>query len=116
MKRWLRRLAIVLLLLVWASVMAFPIFAVLLATQNQLQVGEEQGRRLRLYLVQERAQEGIGIEWARPVAGTGDDAYCLQTSIRYLMWVGEGQNVTYCQCFTGDRSLQESNRGLCPPP
>lgn len=115
MMRWLRRLAIVLLLFVWALIMAFPVVAVLLATQNQIQIGEEQGRQVRLFLLQEPEQEGIGLEWARPV-GRGDEAPCLQTSIFYLMWVGEGQNVTFCQCFAGDGSLQESYPGSCTLP
>ena len=113
--RWLRRLAFVLLLFAWAVIMAFPVVAVLLATQNQLQIGEEQGRRVRLFLLQEPEQEGIGFEWARPAEREGE-AQCLQTSISYLMWVGEGQNVTFCQCFAGDGSLQGSYPGSCALP
>jgi hypothetical protein len=116
MKRWLRRLFALLLLFVWLLIMLFPVVAVLLATQNQIEVGREQGRHLRLFLLQEREQQGIGIEWSRPAAPPAVDTRCRQTRLIYLMWVGEGDNVSYCQCFDGDGSLRESHQGSCPAP
>lgn len=120
MKRWFRRVVVFLLLLVWLLVMAFPVVAVVLATQKQIEVGGDEGRQVRVFLVQEREQEGVGIEWTRPVAGPGAgqeaEGGCRETRLVYLMWVGEGENVTYCRCFAEDGSLQESYVGSCGVP
>lgn len=94
--------------------MLFPVVAVVLATQKQIVVGRDQGRQLRLFLLEEREQEGVGIEWTRPVETGGER--CLQTRLTYLMWVGEGENVTFCRCFAGDGDLRESYAGRCAPP
>lgn len=101
-----------LLLLVWLLVMAFPVVAVVLATQKQIEVGGDEGRQVRVFLLQEREQEGLGIEWTGPEGEGG----CRETRLVYLMWVGEGENVTYCRCDAGDGSLDESYAGSCGGP
>lgn len=113
MKRWLRRVVVFLLLLVWLLVMAFPVVAVVLATQKQIEVGGDAGRQVRVFLLQEREREGLGIEWTRPAAGPEGEGGCRETRLVYLMWVGEGENVTYCRCYAGDGSVQESYAGGC---
>lgn len=96
MKRWLRRLGTTLLLISWLVVMAFPVVAFLLATQQQIQLGGTDGRHLRLFLLQEADAGGIGVEWSR---SAGDN--CLKTSIGYLLWDGDenGSAISYCRCL-----------------
>lgn len=118
MKRWLRRLAHSLILLVWFLFISLPIVAFALANRGQLQLGGPQ-RHVRLFLVQEREVEGVGVEWTRPyqtrnqVANEAPD--CSRTSINYLTWRGEGENVVYCQCYApdGDHPLA-SGPDVCP--
>ena len=93
--------------------MAFPLVAVLLATQGQIDVGEAPGNHLRLFLVQEQDAQGVGVEWTRRV---GEPAGCAQTSVRYLLWEGEGQGVTYCRCFDEQGRLVDNQRGACRAP
>lgn len=94
MKRWARRLLSLLFVLVWLVVMSFPITAVLLASRGELQIGGEQ-RHLRLFMVQEDENQGVGIQWTRPRLWQSN---CIKTNLSYVMWVGEGENATFCQC------------------
>ena len=95
MNPWARRILYFLFFLLWLAVMAFPITAFTLATNGELQLGGDQ-RHLRLFMVQEDQNQGVGIQWTRPQRG---DVPCLKTNLTYLMWSGEGQGTTFCQCF-----------------
>ncbi|MFQ5399052.1 MAG: hypothetical protein ACE5E7_05565, partial [Anaerolineae bacterium] len=90
------RLSYFLILIVWLLVMSFPVVAFFLATQGELAIGEQQQSHLRLFLVQEREAQGVGVEWTRPLRHAEG---CLQTSVNYLLWEGQGQSAHYCQCL-----------------
>lgn len=92
MSRWLKNLLTALFLIVWLLVMLFPCMAFNLAMRTEIQVGSN----IRVFLVAEEIGEGIGIEWQRPF--TSNDEVCMQTAVNYLMWEGEPENITYCQC------------------
>jgi hypothetical protein len=93
--RWPRRLLYLLAVLIWLAVMSLPILAFLLATRGQIVAGDQSGSHLRLFLLQEPDEQGIGVEWVRPAsAGTG----CSRGTVRYFMWEGEGQDTAFCQC------------------
>jgi hypothetical protein len=112
MKRWARRVVYVLLALVWLLVMAFPVVAVVVATQGEIQLGEERaGRHLRLFLVQERDHQGLGLDWSTPA-----EHMCRQGRIIYLMWQGQGENSRYCTCFDASGSVVSSSPGDCDAP
>jgi hypothetical protein len=63
-----------------------------LAMRTEIQVGSN----VRVFLVAEEIGEGIGLEWKRPF--NSNDEVCMQTAVNYLMWEGEPENITYCQC------------------
>lgn len=110
MSTWGRRLVYLLLLILWLIVMSFPIGAAVLATSGQLELGNEQSaNHLRLFLVQERSQEGVGLEWTRRAALEG----CRQGRLFYLMWEGSGENATYCTCYDATGSVVRSEPGSC---
>ena len=88
MKHWLRRLLYLLIGLVWLLVMAFPIFAVVLASRGEIQLGADPANNSRVFLVQEAEAEGIGIQTVRQQAGDGG---CSEISVTYLLWAGEGR-------------------------
>ncbi len=97
MRRWLRRLGYVFIFIAWLLVMLFPVFAFQLATKGELAWGEETGRQVRVFLLQDKNAEGIGVQSTRPQPNSA----CFTTTVRYYMWVGEGQNSQYCQCLDG---------------
>ena len=93
---WLRRLLYALLLLLWLIVIAFPFVAFRLATNGQIQIGGDERRNVRLFLVQEEDLEGVGVEWIRP---SRDRENCADGTVSYFFWEGQGDNIRYCQCY-----------------
>lgn len=108
MNVWLRRILMVLFVLFWLALILTPSLAFVLARNGQIQIGASEGRHWRLFMVQQADAEGVGLERGRPVSppdDASDSAACLQTTISYWMWAGEGQGTRYCQCVdsvTGD--------------
>ena len=76
--------------------MSIPLFSFSLAARNQLQLGADEGSHVRIFLIQERNAEGIGVEITRPDRLSPG---CVETSVRYFMWKGEPENVTFCHCI-----------------
>ena len=95
MNRWLRRFIYLLVTLAWLCVMSFPVVAFILAIQGQIQVGNDV-RHLRLFMLQEPDVQGIGFEWTRPLR---QQPPCSRTTVNYLLWEGEGEDVAFCQCY-----------------
>ena len=106
---------------VWFAMISSPAIAFVLARNGQIQIGDQDGRYWRLFLVQELESEGLGLERARPVPAPDDvpeTVRCNRTSVGYLMWVGEGQSVDYCLCVddaTGS-ALPEIAGAVCNEP
>ena len=111
MKRWLRRLVYLLVVIIWLLVMAFPIFAFVLSGRGEMMFGDQAGSHVRLFLLREPDVEGVGVEWTRPYRPqTG----CTQTRITYIMWEGQSENTSYCQCF--DPQQGTAVPAACSPP
>jgi len=90
--------------------MSFPIGAAILASNGQIEVGSQQtAYHIRLFLVQERDQEGVGIEWSRQADIKG----CRQGTISYVMWEGRAENAHYCTCTDAAGSVIRSDPGAC---
>lgn len=94
MNLWLRRTLYALLLLLWLLVMVFPFLAMTLSSRGELRLGGEE-RFVRIFLVRGDDNQGIGIATERPLR---DQPSCHKASVAYLLWRGQGQNVTYCLC------------------
>jgi hypothetical protein len=94
-RRSLRFLACTGAILLWLLVMTVPFAAAALAIRGEIEIGGDDGRRLRLFLIQERTADGVGLAWSRPEPA---DLDCRRTTVTYLMWRGTGENVTYCLC------------------
>jgi hypothetical protein len=108
---WIRRLGYAAVLLVWLIVMAFPVFAFIMATKEEIQVGDPQGNHLRVFLLMEQDSQGIGLEFSRM---SGHEEGCYQSSVRYFLWEGSGENATFCQCIDPiSRNLLSSEQGRC---
>jgi hypothetical protein len=114
MNPWLRRLLYGVIFIIWLVVMSFPVFAFLLATQGEIQFGNEPRSHLRLFLLQEPDVGGIGVEWTRSFLR---QPTCSQTTVTYVLWEGEGDNVSFCHCYdalTGE--LLPANLQPCNSP
>lgn len=114
MNPWLRRILYLLVLIIWFVIMTFPFFAVFLASRGEIQLGHDTQQHVRIFLIQERNAEGIGIERVRPLP---DTQTCTQTHVQYIMWAGKGENVIYCQCAdTSTETTLPIDTAICPKP
>lgn len=103
MKRLPRRLLYLIIILVWLLIMSFPVVALMLATQQQIELGNDVHNHIRIFLVQGSDAQGVGFEWARPISTNSQS--CATTSVTYFLWEGTAEPATFCQChdtLTGD--------------
>lgn len=114
MKRWLRRLAILLFVLLWALLMILPFTAFTLATRGEIVIGSNPGSHVRLFLLQGVPEQGVGMEWSRV---SGEVAGCLRSNVYYFLWEGEATNAAFCQCFDAEsgESLPALGASCMPP-
>lgn len=102
MKKWLRRFTYLLIIIVWLFFMSLPALAFFVSMNGQVQIGNDTRNHLRIFLLEDAEEEGVGIEWTRPIRSNHS---CSRTNITYLLWEGETEPIRYCQCFdelTGD--------------
>lgn len=117
-RRPLRRFGCFLVLVLWCIILLSPCFLVVLATQQEIliQTGELPGQSLRIWLVNEPRQRGIGI--SRPsIYAEAENIICLQVDVNFLLWMGSEKPNTYCDCFSdpGNKNweLVSSNPEIC---
>lgn len=110
MKKWARRFAYLLVLLLWLLVISLPFFAFSLAARKQFEFGDPAATYLRIFIIQERDAEGVGVELSRPFA---PNSGCQQTDVRYFMWSGSGEDVTFCQCLDAQGRALSAIPGAC---
>jgi hypothetical protein len=94
----------------------------ILAIVNLIVVGEIDVRGndlegLRIWLVREDGITGVGLSSSRQTdIASEPDLKCINTSVRFIKWVGEGSSgdIEYCECY----QIQEGElffSGACPP-
>ncbi len=93
-----RRLGYLAIIIIWLTLMCFPVLAFLIATRGEIRFGDITRSGIRVHLVQEVEAQGLGIEWSRR---TNRQSNCSRTTVRYLLWEGEsaGYNTEYCLCY-----------------
>ena len=115
----LRRIGCGIGLIIWLLLLLFPCVAIALVSQGEItaQLGNVPGQNLRIWLIQDATQRGIGI--ARPSVHTDNNAnVCLQTDTSFLMWMGKGASTSFCECYTHDGDNWKSvssTQGTCNP-
>jgi hypothetical protein len=107
------------LLVIWFVVLLLPCALIVLAVQQQIVIptGSAPGQQTRLWLISEPTERGFGVSTAA-VTPTGGDALCVQTDVRFLLWSGQADPLSYCECYAranaGDAwSLTDSREGAC---
>ncbi len=96
----LRRPGCVLGIIIWFMLLLSPCIVVILASRGEVSIstGSAPEQHLRIWLVQEARQRGLGISTAS-VFEQDEDAICVQTNVSFLMWQGEGESSAYCECY-----------------
>lgn len=96
----LGRLGCALGLIIWAILILSPCILIALAVQGEISIstGDAPDQRLRIWLIMEAAQRGIGISNAS-VRSSVEGQTCLQTDAQFFLWQGRGEPVSYCECY-----------------
>ena len=117
----LARLGCALGLIIWAILILSPCILIALAVQGEISIstGEAPDQRLRVWVIMEAAQRGVGISNAS-VRPSADGQTCVQTDTSFLLWQGRGEPVSYCECYQHEDGSKEwipvgTTPGECAP-
>lgn len=116
----LRSPGCVIALIIWFVVLLLPCFLIILAVRGEISIttGSAPEQRLRIWVIQEAGQSGIGISNV-DVQPNGADALCVQTNVSFVMWRGEAEAMHYCECYAQSESgwqLTSVEQSTCSPP
>jgi hypothetical protein len=105
--------------LIWVLIMLIPLALFILAVQGEITVSH--GNRvpepdahplLQVRILSEVRNAGIVITTSS-VASQSTEAdesrACMLTHVRYLLWEGEGQNASYCDCYVRPADSTSNN-------
>ncbi len=118
-RRLIRRIGCGVLLVIWFCVLLLPCGLIVLAVQQQIVIptGNAPGQQTRIWLISEPTERGFGISTASAIS-TDDNTLCVRTDVRFLLWAGQADPLSYCECYAranaGDAwSLTGSSQGAC---
>lgn len=104
-RAYTRRFGCGLAVLAWLLVLLIPGFLFLLAIQGEIVLwhggdvpASESHPLLQVKLLMEIETRGLNITRSTPVTQSESET-CMQTVVSYLLWQGEGSNVSYCDCY-----------------
>ncbi|TVR22281.1 MAG: hypothetical protein EA396_06330 [Anaerolineaceae bacterium] len=105
-RAWWKRPGCLLILVAWLALMSVPFFILLLAFQGEMTLGrggdvpnKHQHPVLQVRLIMDMDYRGLNITTSS-VHRADSDNLCVQNNIRFLLWEGEGENVTNCHCYS----------------
>lgn len=113
----LRRPGCIIGLVIWFTVLLTPCFFIILATRGEVAIatGSAPEQQIRIWLVQEARQSGIGLSTAQVLQV--NDQTCVQTHVNFILWRGEADPTQYCTCYLQDDAewqLLSAEQGMCP--
>lgn len=117
----LRRWGCIAAVIVWFVILLTPCFCLTLASQGEISVrlGDIPGQSLRIWLLSESHERGIGISRPSIVASSTAGQMCLQTDVSFVLWAGSQDATTYCECFAQSANSTwdtvSNTQGSCTP-
>ena len=86
--------------LIWFLILLIPCFLINLAVQQEITIstGDAPGQMTRLWLISEADQRGLGLSTAS-VHQTDPNDLCVQTNVRFILWMGHSDPTLYCDCY-----------------
>lgn len=96
----LRRAGCIVALVIWFAILLLPCFLVVLAVQQEISIptGGAPDQRLRLWLISEADERGLALSTASVHQQTATEI-CVQTDVRFLLWAGSAEPLSYCDCY-----------------
>ncbi len=105
-RAWWKRPGCLLQLAVWVIIMMIPLIIMVLALQGDITIAHRgdvpnkfQHPFFQVRLVMEVDYRGLNITNSS-ILREDTDNMCIETHARFLLWEGEGEPATYCQCYT----------------
>ena len=107
--QFLRRGIYVIIVAVWLILMILPIIAFMLAARGEINVGSEPNAGVRLFLINSKDQQGVGIERRGELS---QQRGCFDISLNYFLWEGKSGdlNTSYCQCYDTETGFVDTDR------
>ncbi len=112
----LARLGCAVGLVIWAILILSPCILITLAAQGEINIstGDAPDQRLRIWLIMEAAQRGVGISNAS-IHKQDNGQTCVQTDTSFFLWQGQADSVSYCECYQHEDGSQDwAATGLTP--
>ena len=100
----LKRLGCIGCLIIWFLILLLPCGLIALAVRGEIVIsqGEAPEQDLRIWLIMEIGERGIGVSTTSPFPGANNEEICIQTDVSYYLWEGQADPVSYCQCYQAD--------------
>jgi hypothetical protein len=118
------RFGCALIVLGWSLCLLIPGLLMYLAVQGEIALwhggdvpAREDHPRFQVKLLMEAETRGISVTTSIPLTLPAN-VTCMQTDVRFVLWEGSGDNVSYCDCYQGDTSgevwqLISTTNGVC---
>jgi len=105
----LRRVGCIIVLVIWFAILLLPCFCIVLAAQGEIIIsqGRAPNQELRVWLIMEASERGIGISATSTHIGENSSALCVQTNINFILWSGSAEPTVYCDYYTQSSEGQE---------
>jgi hypothetical protein len=119
-----QRLGCLLGIIGWLAFISIPFFFIVLAVRGQITIprgGDIPNRdtypHLQVRLVMEIDFRGLNIT-STMVDRQDSNTLCVQTDVRFVLWEGEGEAATYCECYARSQAdpawdLTNAVEGAC---
>lgn len=115
----LRRVGCAIGVILWVLVLLIPCIFITLAVRYEITVdtGSAPEQRLRLWLIMEAEQRGVGFSSTSVQESEGQT--CVQTDVQFFLWQGQAEPVSFCNCY--ERSAEDwvstsAQPGVCAIP
>ncbi|MFW5708772.1 MAG: hypothetical protein ACOCX5_00995 [Chloroflexota bacterium] len=124
-RAWYKRPGCLVGIVIWFLVMLLPFALFVLAIEGDITLsygGDVPDKHahplLQVRLVMEPDYRGLSITTAS-LHREGEANLCIQNNIRFILWQGEGDPVTYCQCYArasvdDEWTSTDTSQGACP--
>jgi hypothetical protein len=117
---WYRRAGCLIALIIWLLVMLIPCLFITLAFQEEIVIrqGDLPNQVFRVWLINEARHRGLGLSTTSVQLSEQENSVCIQTNVRFLLWIGDSESTSYCECYASDGDELEftgSEPGLCIP-
>lgn len=104
--RWYKRPGCLIGVTIWFFVMLIPLFFFILAVEGDITLRHRgdipdkyEHPLFQISLIMEIDYRGFGLT-SSAIHKTDNDNICIETNVRYILWQGEGEPATFCDCYT----------------